>query len=241
MKIISLAVVLLLIKCSFPEKAITNFQKVDIVYKFPSFVKEDSVIVFTDSSSIIKYRNYKIYILPMGEELEEYGELVFDTIKYVYIGFDTSKKVGFQVNRLTDSVFKKVPVDSVLQIRPAITFLESIQDSSIFKREEIFKKDGIIKQSFILKLQAFDSMHLYFKKDLRKLDFFSLSKKTDSAYNSKLVEIKLFLSGKGLYFSKELTAEQRVASIRIFKNENIDEDKLKAFIQHMDHAYKKAQ
>ena len=55
------------------------------------------------------------------------------------------------------------------------------------------------------------------------------------------MEIRLFLSGEGLFYPAKLSKEQRVAIIRFFKNENIDEVKLKAFVQRLDDAYKKIQ
>lgn len=165
--------------------------KISVVYKVPSLYTADSAFLAVDSSCIYYYNKYKVYELPLMKGHFTEGEFIVDSTTVSYVGYDTTKKVAFQVEQLQETPQKQITVDSFLRKRPTASTLPELLRNATFGTDLHLSKN-VFSKRYALNYEGTDSLFLYFDNSLRNLPF-SLSPALDADTKSKLTRIEVTL------------------------------------------------
>lgn len=212
-----------------------RLSKVNVVYKLPFLMTADSIDIISDSTFIYYLSKFIVYEVPERNLSFINNELISDSLKSIFFAYDTGKRFGYHVKSLNDSIHKRGDVDSFLKDRPHGDSFEKVLDISVFQRE-MRPSSGKIIKAYKVNDIAVDSAFFYYDKSFKGIPF-SLSKKLDSLYNSKLYKVEFVLKKD---ISKNAVAFNRFRKISWTLNESqaIDnEHQIMDFIHRLEEKY----
>ncbi len=171
-----------------------SIERIKITYKSPEKVVDNIGISFT-SEFYISYRGqYTIYELPYHVTKQINNELIYDSTKYEYLICNKQHNMGYMVKQLTDSIGKKIAVDSIIATRAMgggagnLDVFAELKIKSVNKIEDT----NLVIYKYLFDNYSYDSAYFYYKDELKDVKF-SFSKKMDSAHNSKLSKMQFFI------------------------------------------------
>lgn len=141
------------------------------------------------------YTGYTVYELPYHETYEVDYKLIYDSLKYEYFVCNNRSDIGYLFKGTADSSFRKLSKDSILFSR-AYGRMDDFADVLKGMKTLHVKREETGRQTFVCRYAfddaTYDSAYMYYDRSLRGIPF-SFSRTLDSAYNSKLVQMELFL------------------------------------------------
>ena len=176
----------------------------DKINFFFTYVMKINGVVARDTFNmyITQVDKYITYEIPYHLTSEIDNILIYDSLKYEFFIYDSTKNYGYLFRNLTDTLAKQIIKDSLLKSR-AMMDIEMSSVEKIFKitsNSETINGNEIIHKYYILDTLT-DSSYYYYKPHINN-NRFSLSRILDSRYNSQLYKIILFYK-KGIFSDKD--------------------------------------
>ena len=173
-----------------------DLHKVTVTLSVPVINENNSIEVFTSTYTKIRYKSFDIYELPYRESFYMNGSYKADSARTEYFVFNRNDDYGYLFNTHKDSSGSRLKIQetiaaktlSRLQIDTLLKYAEQRRFITKYKYNENLKK-----VSYGLMHPQYDSVFFYFDKELKSVDY-TLSKKLDAMYNSKLYRVELLLS-----------------------------------------------
>ncbi len=209
-----------------------NITRIIVSTKSPDRIVDNRVELFVNDFYISYFGQYLLYELPYHKTYEINNKLIYDSLKYEYFVYNTNNKFGYSLKNSGDSFKIKINADSILQTR---AYGGTWDMGDIFKELEIktFNKyssgHSKITCRYTFNNIFYDSANFYYDKDIKDIKF-SLSKSLDSANNSKLYKIEMFLRKDRAATALNLK-DFYINSIEIKKVPVVNENELKKLFQ----------
>jgi hypothetical protein len=215
-----------------------DLRKVTITLSIPVVNENNNVELFTSSYTKIRYKSFDIYELPYRESFYVNGTYLADSVQSEYFVFKRSDDYGYLFNSQKDSTGSRLKIKETI----ATKTLNRLQVDTLLKyaapQRIITKYDnGLKKVSYGLKHPGYDSVFFYFNKELRSLDY-TLSKKLDEMYKSKLYRIELKIAPNA-NIPARYSQQYRRISIQIRTSPVENSDDIKAFCNRLQKEQKK--
>lgn len=185
-------IILFFYSCSTIKKLHPSNFKIQYSVNFPMKIN-DSIIWSPFDAFITVHDKYKIYEFPYHKTYEIDSRLIYDSLKYEYFLFDSSKSHGYIFKEINDPIGQELKKDSVLISRGVVS-AEASTINEIFKitnNAEVKNKNEVIHKYYINDTLV-DSVYYYYNSELNNITHHSLSKILDATYLSKLYKIEVF-------------------------------------------------
>jgi hypothetical protein len=227
MKLILSILAITAISCSLfvgrAEKQPKGYSKVHVTYLLPIRVRPDFIDMAKLQFSIIYADGYRLYEFKsrktMGEAIDDTVRLVKDTIINEYFVYKLGDTHGFHFMQLTDSFMNRQRVDTFLTARALYKIrVDAIRAHASLART-FYSNDDMVQVYNPEKNDGIDSVYFYYNKSKRDIAF-SLSKKLDSQYQSKLYKM-MVLTPKDTTAYADYANKYRWISIEL-SNQTID-------------------
>ena len=164
----------------------------------------DSIIRDTFDIYITYQDQYKIFELPYHETNEVNNSLIYDSLKYEYFIFDTSKNYGYSIMLPNDNIGLHINKDSILLNRGGSWGDASrITEVGVITGTSREKLNNEIIDKYYIKDTIVDSSYYYYSSNMKDIKL-SLSNILDSTNNSKLYKIIIFYNKKIFIKSMEI-------------------------------------
>lgn len=177
------------------KKSEKEIVRCNVVTKIPEKIIENHGEMLVIDFFVSYYNQYVLYELPYHKTYEIDNKLIYDSLKYEFFIYNSNNEYGYCLKNQNDSFVLRVNKDSVLKAR---AYGGNVEIEAIFKEVKIkslnnLNNDG---QTCIYKYEFdndfYDSAYFHYDTALKEIRF-SLSKSFDSANNSKLYKVQLFL------------------------------------------------
>lgn len=144
------------------------------------------------------YKEYSIYEIPYHKQYQFNDKILYDSIKYNYIIFNTVTNAGYFLKSITDSFTIRINADSMIKEKmfqgydfyAAIKNKDSAEVMYNNTTASEFANQEIVKYR-LLNNQVSDSIIYYYDKSYNDIPF-SFSPYLDSLYGKKLQKVEIF-------------------------------------------------
>ncbi len=221
----------ILLNCNNSNIHTTEKKIVRIAVSLTSPIKIENNVPISDTNTFyINYlEGYRIYEFPRHIVFEDSSKIIYDSIKYNFFVYDTSKKYGYLIKEIDSSLVTKVNADSILKS----SGFEGGKGNLFKVNQKDFKrvtkyKDNVIEEVYISNdlSGSVDSTLIYFDKGLNDIPF-SWSSILDKKYNSKLYKIEIYLNHKQPEKSVKLSEKFFVNTIAFKRDTQVNNQKVR--------------